>query len=107
VKAWSRVEILRFLNYDTMTKLSRGLDPGAESSLKKEFWTRLVQHLHETILEVEGADAQLMPGDPRAVDDGAWQQTFLYSKSQSISGGTSEIQMNIMATRMLGLPKGS
>jgi hypothetical protein len=73
--------------------------------MKKEFWTRLVQHLHETTLAVEGPYAQLMAADPRAVDGGRWQQSFLYSRSQSISGGTSEIQMNIIASRMLNLPK--
>jgi alkylation response protein AidB-like acyl-CoA dehydrogenase len=106
VRAYVRVEILRLLNLDTMTRLSRGQAPGAESSLKKEFWTRLVQHLHETTLAVEGPRAQLMAGDPLAVDGGRWQQTFLYSRSQSISGGTSEVQMNIIASRILNLPKG-
>ncbi len=104
-QAYVGVEILRLHNLDTMTRLGRGQAPGAESSWKKEFWTRLVQHLHETILAVEGPAAQLVPGDRRAVDGGRWQQTFLYSRSQSISGGTSEVQLNIVAQRLLGLPK--
>lgn len=107
VKAYIRVEIMRCLNLDTMTRLQRGQEPGGESSLKKEFWTRLTQHLHETALAVEGPFAQLMDGDPRAVDHGRFQQSFLYSRSQSISGGTSEIQLNIIATRLLGLPRGA
>ncbi|HUE38787.1 MAG TPA: acyl-CoA dehydrogenase family protein [Candidatus Binatia bacterium] len=107
VRAYVRVEILRLLNLDTMTRLARGQAPGAESSLKKEFWTRLVQHLHETTLAVEGPHSQLMAGDAYAVDGGRWQQMFLYSRSQSISGGTSEVQMNIIASRLLTLPKGS
>jgi len=107
VRAYVRVEILRLLNLDTMTRLARGQAPGAESSLKKEFWTRLVQHLHETTLAVEGPHSQLMAGDAHAVDGGRWQQMFLYSRSQSISGGTSEVQMNIIASRLLTLPKGS
>ena len=107
VDAYVRVEILRFLNLGTMTRLERGQAPGAESSLKKEFWTRLVQHLNETLMAVEGPYAQVMAPDPRAVDGGRWQQTFLYSRSQSISGGTSEVQMNVIAQRLLGLPKGS
>jgi len=106
VNAYIRVEILRLLNLDTMTRLQRGEIPGAESSLKKEFWTRLVQHLHETLMGVEGPHCQLMPTDRRAIDAGRWQQTFLYSRSQSISGGTSEVQMNIVAQRLLGLPRG-
>jgi alkylation response protein AidB-like acyl-CoA dehydrogenase len=105
VKAYINVEIMRLLNLDTMTRLSRGQEPGGDSSLKKEFWTRLTQHLHETALAAQGPFAQLMTGDPRAVDQGRFQQSFLYSRSQSISGGTSEIQLNIIATRLLGLPR--
>ncbi len=107
VNAYIRVEIMRLLNLDTMTRLSRGDEPGAESSLKKEFWTRLTQHLHETAVAVQGAAGQLMAGDARAIDHGHWQRSFLYSRSSSISGGTSEIQLNIIATRLLGLPKGA
>jgi alkylation response protein AidB-like acyl-CoA dehydrogenase len=103
--AFIRVEIMRLHNYDTMTRMSRGQEPGPESSLKKEFWNRLSQHLHETALAVEGPWSQLMPGDPRAIDRGQWQSTFLYSRSVTISGGTSEVQLNIIAQRLLGLPK--
>ncbi|MGH7823371.1 MAG: acyl-CoA dehydrogenase family protein, partial [Candidatus Binatia bacterium] len=107
VNAWIRVEIMRLLNLDTITRLARGEPPGSETSLKKEFWTRLVQHLNETMMAAQGMSSQLMPGDPHAIDHGRWQQTFLYGRSQSISAGSSEIQLNIVATRMLGLPKGS
>jgi alkylation response protein AidB-like acyl-CoA dehydrogenase len=105
VNAFIRVEIMRLLNYDTMTRMGRGEEPGAESSLKKEFWNRLSQHVHETAMAVEGPWSQLMPGDPRAVDAGRWQQSFLYSRSVTISGGSSEIQLNIIAQRLLGLPR--
>jgi alkylation response protein AidB-like acyl-CoA dehydrogenase len=107
VNAYMRVEIMRLLNLDTMTRLSRGDEPGAESSLKKEFWTRLTQHLHETAVAAQGPAGQLMAGDPRAIERGHWQRTFLYSRSSSISAGTSEIQLNIIATRLLGLPRGA
>jgi len=100
------VEIMRLHNLDTMTRLARGQEPGPESSLKKEFWTRLTQHLLETMIAAQGPSGQLMPDDPHAVDHGRWQQSFLYSRSSSISGGTSEIQLNIVATQMLGLPRG-
>jgi alkylation response protein AidB-like acyl-CoA dehydrogenase len=106
VSAYIRVEIMRLHNLDTMTRLARGEEPGAESSLKKEFWTRLSQHLHETAIAVQGTAGQLMPGDPHAVDQGRWQRSFLYSRSWSISAGTSEVQLNIIANRLLGLPKG-
>lgn len=106
VDAYIRVEIMRLHNLDTMTRLDRGHDAGAETSLKKEFWTRLAQDLHETAIAVQGASGQLMPGDPRCIDHGHWQRWFLYSRSWSISGGTSEVQLNIIASRLLGLPRG-
>jgi len=106
-KAFINVEILRLLNFDTMTRLQRGIEAGPETSLKKEFWTRLTQHLHETALAAQGPAAQLLGEDARAVDQGRFQSSFLYSRSQSISGGTSEVQLNIIAQRLLGLPKGA
>jgi len=106
-RAFIRVEIMRLHNLDTMTRLERGEAAGPETSLKKEFWTQLSQHLHETALRAQGAFAQLEPGEPRAVDGGRWQRSFLYSRSWSISGGTSEVQLNIIATRLLGLPRGA
>lgn len=107
INAYIRVEIMRLFNLDTMTRLDRGEEAGADTSLKKEFWTRLSQHLHETALAVQGPAAQLMAPDAHAVDHGRWQQTFLFSRSASIAGGTSEVQLNIIATRLLGLPRGS
>jgi len=106
IDAYIRVEIMRLHNLDTMTRLDRGHDAGAETSLKKEFWTRLAQDLHETAIALQGPSGQLMPGDPRCVDHGHWQRWFLYSRSWSISGGTSEVQLNIIASRLLGLPRG-
>ncbi len=106
-KAYVNVEILRMMNLDTMTRLQRGIEAGPETSLKKEFWTRLTQHLHETALAAQGPSAQLLGEDARAVDQGRFQNSFLYSRSQSISGGTSEVQLNIIAQRLLGLPRGA
>lgn len=106
VDAYIRVEILRLHNYDTMLRLQRGEAPGAETSWKKEFWNRLSQHLYETAMAVQGPWSQLYVGDPRAWEGGRWQSAYLYSRSVTISGGTSEIQLNIVAQRMLGLPRG-
>jgi len=106
VSAYIRVEIMRLLNLDTMTRLERGEEAGADTSLKKEFWSRLSQHLHETALAAQGPAAQLVAPDVRAVDHGRFQQSFLFSRSSSIAGGTSEVQLNIIATRLLGLPRG-
>lgn len=99
------VEIMRLHNCRMMTKLGRGEMPGAESSIVKLFWADLTQHLFETALEVLGPAAQLVHGDTRAEAEGRWPQGFLWSRCGSIAGGTSEIQRNIIAQRLLGLPR--
>ncbi len=92
------VEIMRLMNCRTLTRLAHGLEPGAESSLVKLFWARLTQDIHELALELEGA------AGVRA--DGRWPHAFLWSRVSSIAGGTSEVQANIIAQRLLGLPRG-
>jgi alkylation response protein AidB-like acyl-CoA dehydrogenase len=92
------VEIMRLLNCRTLTRLAHGLEPGPESSIVKLFWASLTQRLHELALAVEG------PAAVRA--DGRWPQAFLWSRVASIAGGTSEVQANIIAQRLLGLPRG-
>jgi len=92
------VEIMRLLNCRTLTRLERGLEPGPESSIVKLFWASLTQRIHDLALAVEG---------PAAVrSDGRWPQAFLWSRVSSIAGGTSEVQANIIAQRLLGLPRG-
>jgi len=101
---WIDVEIMRLLNCRTLTRLEQGLEPGPESSLVKLFWASLTQRLHQLALEIEGPHAQLVAG-PHSVEDGRWQQAFLWSRVGAIAGGTSEVQANIIAQRILGLPR--
>jgi alkylation response protein AidB-like acyl-CoA dehydrogenase len=104
-RAWIDVEIMGLMNCRTLTRLERGLEPGPESSLVKLFWAGLTQRLHELALELEGPYAQLVAGSPRAIANGRWQQAFLWSRVGAIAGGTSEVQANIIAQRLLGLPR--
>jgi len=90
------VEILRLHNCRTMTRLARGELPGAESSIVKLFWADLTQELTGLALDVLGPAAQLVD---------RWQQRLLWSRCASIAGGTNEIQRNIIAQRLLGLPR--
>jgi alkylation response protein AidB-like acyl-CoA dehydrogenase len=101
------VEIMRLHNCKMMTRLGRGELPGAESSIVKLFWADLTRDLGELALEAIGPAAQLAHGSPDAVAGGRWQQRFLWSRAGSIAGGTSEIQRNIIAQRLLGLPRES
>ncbi|TMA39277.1 MAG: acyl-CoA dehydrogenase [Deltaproteobacteria bacterium] len=96
-RRWIDVEIMRLMNCRTLTRLERGEEPGPESSLVKLFWAELTQRLHELGLALEGPRGQLA--------EGRWQQTWLWSRVASIAGGTSEVQANIIAQRLLGLPR--
>ena len=57
-------------------------------------------------MEIQGPYAMLARGADVAVDSGVWQYSFLRSRTNSIEGGTTEIQKNIIGERVLGLPKG-
>jgi alkylation response protein AidB-like acyl-CoA dehydrogenase len=103
---WIEVEIMRLHNCRTMTRLARGELPGPESSIVKLFWADLTQALNELALESLGPSAQLVHGSTPSLSDGRWQQRMLWSRCASIAGGTNEIQRNIIATRLLGLPRG-
>jgi alkylation response protein AidB-like acyl-CoA dehydrogenase len=98
---WIDVEIMRLMNCRTLTRLERGQEPGPESSLVKLFWAGLTQRLHELALASEGPFAQLAAGTAA----GRWQQAYLWARVASIAGGTSEVQANIIAQRLLGLPR--
>jgi len=104
-RGWIEVELMRLMNCRTLTRLERGEEPGPESSLVKLFWASLTQRLHQLALELEGPYATLVAGSRRAVEDGRWQQAFLWSRVGAIAGGTSEVQANIIAQRILGLPR--
>ena len=69
------------------------------------WWCDKHQALQEVAQELLGAYGQLGRGTPWAVDQGIWQYSFLRSRGNSIEGGTTEIQRNIIGERVLGLPK--
>jgi alkylation response protein AidB-like acyl-CoA dehydrogenase len=61
--------------------------------------------LHDTAVEVLGADALLAAGDEYAIDRGRWVRELLATRANSIMGGTDEIQRNVIGERLLGLPR--
>ncbi|WP_328401809.1 acyl-CoA dehydrogenase family protein [Streptomyces sp. NBC_00390] len=71
---------------------------GAESSLNKVFWSEYDIALHETALDLLGTDGELA--------DGAWSEGYVFSLAGPLYAGTNEIQRDIIAERLLGLPKG-
>ena len=104
-RSWIDVEIFRLHNARTLARLARGEEIGAESSIVKLFWAGMSQRLSETAIDVLGPDALLTADDEGAVDGGRWARGLLSTLANSIMGGTSEIQRNIIGERILGLPR--
>jgi len=103
---WIDTEALKYTGSRAITKLLKGELPGPEASTGKMGWVETHQKLQELAMEIEGAYSQLMKGSERAIDGGVWQHGFLRSRANSIEGGTTEVQKNIIGERVLGLPKG-
>jgi alkylation response protein AidB-like acyl-CoA dehydrogenase len=99
-------ESIKHYGYRNLTKRLRGQPPGPEGSAHRLGLTLLSQRAHELAMELQGPYAQLMYGSPYAIQEGAWQFSFLRSRSATIAAGTAEIQRNIVAERVLGMPKG-
>ncbi|HEV3112416.1 MAG TPA: acyl-CoA dehydrogenase family protein [Candidatus Binataceae bacterium] len=85
--------------------ITNGGSPGGEGSILKLLWSELNQRMQETAMALEGTANQLTAESAGAVEAGRWQVSFLRSRAHTIEAGTSEIQRNIIAQRVLGLPK--
>jgi alkylation response protein AidB-like acyl-CoA dehydrogenase len=103
---WIETESLKYTGARAVTRLLRGEVPGPEASTGKMSWVDTHQRLQELALEIQAPYSQLMPGADWAVEGGRWQHAFLRSRANSIEGGTTEVQKNIIGERLLGLPKG-
>jgi alkylation response protein AidB-like acyl-CoA dehydrogenase len=103
---WIETESLKYTGARAVTKLLRGELPGPEASAGKMVWVDVHQRLQELAMDIQGPYAQLVAGSDRAIENGVWQYSFLRSRANSIEGGTTEIQKNIIGERVLGLPKG-
>jgi alkylation response protein AidB-like acyl-CoA dehydrogenase len=96
VEAYVSLLVFRTHNWRTLSKLQKGIAPGAESSWVKLTWSNMSQHLSATALDVLGEESPLW---------GTWQRQWLWSSAASIAGGTSEVQRNVIGERILGLPR--
>jgi alkylation response protein AidB-like acyl-CoA dehydrogenase len=97
VDAWVGARAYRLYTLATVSRLAAGGRLGAESSVNKIFWSELDIALHETALELLGPDGEL------ASD---WQDGYLFALAGPIYAGTNEIQRDVVAERLLGLPRG-
>ena len=102
-QSWIEVEILRLVGYRSLTRLLKRGEPGLESSLEKVLGSETDQRLQDLMLAALGPRAVA----PRESGEhgGPLERSFLYARSETIMGGTSEIQRNIIAQRLLGLPR--
>jgi hypothetical protein len=105
LQAWMQSEAYALATYSTASRLIKGGSIGAESSTNKIFWSELDQRMHETAMHILGARAELLPHAPQAGDVGQWLDGFLFAQAGPIYAGTNEIQRNIIAERMLGMPR--
>ncbi len=95
-ESWMRAEAYRLFTLDTVTRLSGGAVMGADSSINKIWWSELDVELHELALDLLGPQAEL---------ENPWSKGWQFSLSGPIYAGTNEIQRNIAAERVLGLPR--
>ena len=100
---WIELQGLKFTNYRALTTLVKTGVPGPEGSIAKLFWSESNQRLTKLALEIMGPRAQL-DGD-EGIWDGYWQYQQLRSRGNTIEAGTSEVLRNIIAERVLGLPR--
>jgi alkylation response protein AidB-like acyl-CoA dehydrogenase len=96
------LETLRLHSLYVLTQVERGNPLGATSSLTKLQWSQTHQDLGDLFTDVAGPDHQLTDAGPRML---ALQRSWLWSRSETIWGGSSEIQRNIVAEQLLGLPR--
>jgi alkylation response protein AidB-like acyl-CoA dehydrogenase len=104
-QSWMDAEAYRLATLSDVTGIVEGRSQGARSSLTKIFWSELDVRLHETALRLLGPTAELAETAPDAVDGGAWMKGYQFSLSGPIYAGTNEIQRNVVAERVLGLPR--
>lgn len=113
-RLYAETEVYRHHTYRMLTQLAAGQPGGAEASLNKLYWSEMDVRIYEAGMQAMGERAELEPGSARVLDDldgraadawAAWQRTYWYSRAATIYAGTSEIQKNIIAERLLGLPK--
>ncbi|RJF88269.1 acyl-CoA dehydrogenase [Oleomonas cavernae] len=106
LKAWMDAEAYCLNTYMTASRLMAGGKIGQEASLNKIFWSELDRSMHETALSILGARAELLANGVDDPDEATrWLKGFLFSLAGPIYAGTNEIQRNVIAERLLKLPR--
>ena len=122
-RAWSKVQIMRINGLRSLTSVvqnKKDLGVAALGATNKMFWSEYHQHVMNLAIDVLGPEGQILTGDPSVEESvpgygarrtsevypaSVMQSAFFFSRSETIWGGTSQIQRNIVGERVLGLPK--
>jgi alkylation response protein AidB-like acyl-CoA dehydrogenase len=104
---WIEIEGLRHLGYRTLSNQIAGKPPGAGASVGKLFASEVRQEMTRTALRVEGPLAPIAKKSPHVIDRGRWHAAYFDALAHAIGGGTSEIMRNVIAEKVLGLPRSS
>jgi len=105
IQAWMDAQAYRWFTFQTVTRMAQGESIGPDSSMNKVFWSEMDVRTHETALAIIGDLLELDEGSDGAVDGGHWMKGFQFALAGPIYAGTNEIQRNIIAERVLGLPR--
>ena len=105
-QAQIEAHVFRLIGLRNLTKAQHGQAPGPEASVTKLYWSEMDKRLQETAVGVEGMYGALAPESALAIEDGRWQYGWMWAQAETIYAGSSEIQRNIIAERVLGLPRG-
>jgi alkylation response protein AidB-like acyl-CoA dehydrogenase len=99
------IEVLRHQGYRSVGKMLADGHPGPESSVDKVVLAQVEQTLADAALDVLGPAAASSRPPAEDVDPELWHHTYLYGRAASVYGGSAQIQRNIIAERILGLPR--
>ncbi len=105
-QAQIEAHVFRLIGLRNLTSAQHGHAPGPEASLTKLYWSEMDKRIQETAVGLQGPYGALAPDSPFAIEEGRWQFGWMWAQGETIYAGSSEIQRNIIAERVLGLPRG-
>ena len=103
IQAWGAAQAYAYNTYGVAAKIMAGGSIGAEASLNKIFWSELDRAMHRTAMQLLGAAAELKHFADGSMNQ--WLEGYIFSLSGPIYAGSNEVQRNITAERLLGLPR--
>jgi alkylation response protein AidB-like acyl-CoA dehydrogenase len=103
LQGWMQAQAFAYNTYGVAAKIMAGGKIGAEASLNKIFWSELDRSIHRTAMQLLGAQAELKRFADGMTND--WLEGYIFSLAGPIYAGSNEVQRNITAERLLGLPR--